>query len=74
MTTAISPNGWTGAVLSCACLQINFEPHTRPAIRSRPVEVVGVLTAKVAEDLKKKAEAKFEAKLEPKLRLENKRK
>ena len=33
-----------------------------------------VLTAEVAEDLKKKAEAKFEAELEAKLRLENKQK
>ena len=30
-TTAVSPNGWTDAVLSCAWLQINFEPHTRPS-------------------------------------------
>ena len=33
-----------------------------------------VLTTEVAEDLQKKAEAKFEAELEAKLRLENKRK
>ena len=33
-----------------------------------------VITSEVAEDLKKKAEAKFEAELEAKLRLENKRK
>ena len=33
-----------------------------------------LLTSEVAEDLKKKAEAKFEAELEAKLRLENKRK
>jgi hypothetical protein len=33
-----------------------------------------VLTTEVAEDLKKKAEAKFEAELEAKLRLENKQK
>ena len=32
-TTAVSPNGWTDAVLSCAWLQINFEPHTRPSRR-----------------------------------------
>ena len=31
-----------------------------------------VLTTEVAEDLKKKAETKFEAELEAKLRLENK--
>ena len=30
-TTAVSPNGWTDAILSCAWLQINFEPHTRPS-------------------------------------------
>ena len=28
---AVSPNVWTDAVLSCAWLQINFEPHTLPA-------------------------------------------
>ena len=33
-----------------------------------------VLTTEVAADLKKKAEAKFEAELEAKLRLENKQK
>ena len=33
-----------------------------------------VLTTEVAEDLKKKAEAKFEAELDAKLRLENKKK
>ena len=32
-TTAVSPNGWTDAVMSCAWLQINFEPHTRPSRR-----------------------------------------
>ena len=36
--------------------------------------LVRLLTTEVAEDLKKKAEAKFEAELEAKLRLENKQK
>ena len=33
-TMAVSPNGWTDAVLGCAWLQINFEPHTRPQSNS----------------------------------------
>ena len=33
-TTAVSPNGWTDAVLGSAWLQINFEPYTRPQSNS----------------------------------------
>ena len=43
-------------------------PPTAPGNKGK------VLTGRVAEDLRKKAEAKFEAELEAKLRLENKRK
>ena len=46
-------------------------PGPRTALADKGTRV---LTTEVAEDLKKKAEAKFEAELEAKLRLENKQK
>ena len=46
-------------------------PGPRTALADKGTRV---LTIEVAEDLKKKAEAKFEAELEAKLRLENKQK
>ena len=36
--TAVSPNGWTDALLGCVWFRINFEPHTRP--QSNSVEII----------------------------------